>query len=619
MSSDSPPVTGALSSPAASLIERWTALSVLTQTRVKVGTLVVVTILAYHYSLESLLQTIGFDTPLAYVGLVPLFAAGLAVVHHVPRRAEPAIHDRQLDYILGVPLLGVAIAMVFVLPRHLGAMYWVERLDLLSLPIFVAGATVLLFGTRMAWRQKIPILYLFLAWPWPYTSILLGALGGFTSITLAGLKALLNVIPVASPVSGVDNAGLFQVSYHGHSFPVSVVTACSGIDGMVGFLLVGAAFASIAGGPFLRKVLWLATGLLLLWTTNLLRLLLIFWVGSVAGEHLALNVLHPIAGLVIFSVGTLLMAVLARPFGLRLGDLEHRRTIEAAAAAPGLRRPAVTRIYAAAGLLVAISLVLGVNNSGLVSYDPVASAAGAPKLGSFLAQPATPAGWSASYLAEYSINKPLFGESSRWFRYLLTQNSTASPFHSSLPVTADVINAGGLSGFSQFGVAACYSFHGYTLRDVAKVDLGDGISGQALSYSGVKSQQDWSIVYWIWPVETGTGTRYERVILYLQNTGQGQVSVAGQVPGVSGLKGALSAAGGSVDQRLVVNRAFLVAFARSIISRQSGIKDTTVDIAALRPLTDQRPQVKGADRLVLSPAVRARLFPHALAKSASKQ
>jgi exosortase/archaeosortase family protein len=542
------------------------------RTRVKVGVLVVATLAAYHYSLESLLQTVSYDTPLAYVGLVPLIAAALAFGLRKPIRPEPAIHDRQLDYILGVPLIVAALLIDLVLPRRESVLFWVHRMDLVSLPLFVAGAVVILFGTRVLWRQKMAILFLLLAWPWPYTSVLLGSLNGFTNVTIAGLNKALSVIPLASPITTAGSeSGLYQIMHSGRAFPVSVVTACSGVDGMVGFFLVGTAFAVIVQGPALRKVLWLAAGLVVLWTTNLTRILMIFWVGKNWGEHAALRMLHPVAGLVFFNVGVLLMVLLLKPFGLRLG----RKPVELPPAAVqmeggvGARPPA---IFVATGLLAIVSLVLAVNNSSFKTFDLVASASGDAKLPSFLAHPGAPPGWVPQYTDEYVQGKSYFGESSRWFRYTYFYQG-GGDLSGSLPVTADVINAAGIHGFSAYGVEACYNFHGYHLRDVAQVSLGDGIRGQTLSYS-TQAGADWSIVYWIWPVKTGTQTRYERVILYLLNTPVGAVKAPASVPGVEGLKGALTTTS-PTDRRLITNRAFLVAFAREIIKSQAKVVEAS--------------------------------------------
>ena len=69
-------------------LDEWNGLVPRTQVRAKVVVLVAVTVIAYHYSLYSLVQTIGLDTPLAYVGLVPLIAGGLALFNRYPRRSR---------------------------------------------------------------------------------------------------------------------------------------------------------------------------------------------------------------------------------------------------------------------------------------------------------------------------------------------------------------------------------------------------------------------------------------------------------------------------------------------------------------------------------------------------
>lgn len=610
------------------LVRRWDDASALTKTRVKVGVLVVSVFAAYHYTLSSLLQTIGFDTPLAYIGLVPLLALGLAWVRRQPRTAEPPIHDRQLDYLIGVPLIAAAMVMAYVLPGHLGDMYWVNRIDLVSLPFFVAGVVVLLFGTRVLWRQKVAILYLFLAWPWPYTTILLGTLGGFTNLTVAGLRRVVKVVPVATALPGIANTGLFNVNHHGQVFPVSVVTACSGVDGMVGFFLVGAGFATLVAGPIIRKVLWLAMGLALLWTTNLLRLLLIFWVGERYGERLAIGILHPLAGLVIFCLGVLLMLLMLRPFGLSLVDFRPtpgnhpRPAIDPTPGMdagllprpPGPARQAVPRIFLAGGVVAIAALLLAVNNSTLRSYDPVASASGEPRLTSFIADPGTPAGWEANYVTEYTANKPLFGASSLWYRFSYGEapNHQSSELSSSLPVTADVINAGGLSGFAAYGVTACYSFHGYVLHNVAKVSLGNGINGQAMSWTTKDGFQDWTIVYWIWPVKMASTTRYERVILYLQNTAESTVVVPQGVPG-GAPPSSVSKTASPADRRLSTNRAFLIDFARQLIAAQTHRADPNATLDSVIeahqfPLVGSQPNAATASKV--AQAKRAELEAH---------
>ncbi len=118
----------------------WVDAQPRTRTAVQIGALLGVVFIAYSYSLTTLLQLADLNTPLAYVSLVPLIALTLAAINSRPRPAEPAIHDRQTDYIIGVPLMAAALCINLFLPAKLSAMFWVWRIDLLTLPFFVAGA-----------------------------------------------------------------------------------------------------------------------------------------------------------------------------------------------------------------------------------------------------------------------------------------------------------------------------------------------------------------------------------------------------------------------------------------------------------------------------------------------
>lgn len=123
---------------------------------------------AYHYSLFTLLRELLQPTPLEYVGLVPLISMLLCAALAPRAGNEPDIHDRYLDWIVGLPLLGAALAVVEIGPVQLSTYFWLWRLDLLSLPLFIAGAVDLAFGARALWRLRLPIAFLVLAWPAPY-------------------------------------------------------------------------------------------------------------------------------------------------------------------------------------------------------------------------------------------------------------------------------------------------------------------------------------------------------------------------------------------------------------------------------------------------------------------
>jgi exosortase/archaeosortase family protein len=533
----------------AALRRKWADASATTRTRIQVGIFLAVVVVAYQYSLRTLVQSLSLDTPLAYIGLVPFIALGLAYVRSRSVVREPTIHDRQLDYIVGLPLLAAALALNVFLPRRLSAMFWVWRIDLLSLPFFVAGLMCVIFGVRAAWRQRLAIVYLLLAWPLPYSVVLRRGFDAVTSLTNSALTTVTGFVTWATPNSA-QGGTLFTVVHSGKAFTMSVASACSGVNGIVGFLLVGTAFGAIVRGPRLRKTLWLVGGMVLLWAMNLTRLMLIFGAGGLFGEHFAIEVLHPFVGLITFNIGIVIMLLLLKPAGLRIASWGATTSPSPSGGTPGGgASPAVPRIYAATAVVVVVGLLLAFTNVHLRSYDLVAAADGEPKLASFLAFPASPPAWKASFSDEYTWAKPYFGEDSTWYRYNYAPTLGTSDLHSDLPVIADVVNTGDLSSFSAYGVEACYRFHGYSLNDIQQVDLGGGINGQTISYTAKST--DWSMIYWIWPVKVGTTTRYERVILYTLDTG--------------------TVASVSSKQDMKAHRDFLVAFAREVILAQAKV------------------------------------------------
>jgi exosortase/archaeosortase family protein len=585
---------------------RWSGAQPRTRTTIQLTVLFGAIIIGYSYSLVTLLQNAEMQTPLAYISLVPAISLALAVAFARPERTEPAIHDRQLDYIVGVPLIATAMAMNMLLPNKLSAMFWVWRIDLLSLPIFIAGLVAVLFGVRVLWRQKFAIGYLLLAWPWPYSTVLLRVLDASTTSTLAGLRVVLRVIPVAKPAPSGDGS-LFDVIHHGGAFPISVVSACSGINGIVGFLLIGVAFVGVVRGPWIRKVAWLVVGMLFLWLINLGRLVLIFWAGKMWGESIAINILHPFVGLVTFTIGVVIMSLAIRPMGMTIGrsgpEALGKSDGEVSGKARGRGIPAVPKVFAAVALVAVATMVLGVADFGLRSYNLVANAAGEPKLLAFRASPTAPEGWRYRISNQYDWAKPLFGDDSTWLRYVFVPSGGGGSLRSSYGVTADIIDTSDLQTFSAYGVEDCYQFHGYTLRDVAQVDIGGGITGQTLSFSGA-GQQSWSVVYWIAPVRAGRGIRYERFVLYLLNApGGAGVHVPRDVH-ITNLAGSLGKTGS--DAILVQNRAFLVAFAHELVVNQSLKASVDGGHLAMKPnATSPKPAASGNAGVPDTPTVRS--------------
>jgi exosortase len=551
--------------------------------RLPVGTLAIRSVVvagsaaaAYYYSLTTLIRGLTLDSPLAYLGLVPFIAIGLVIAHGFAPQREPDVHDRHVDYIIGLPLISLALALVLILPIHQSTFFWLWRLDLFSLPFFVAGATCVVFGLRALWRLRFPVLFLFLAWPVPFSTVLNGVLNGFTDMTTKSLSLITRAVPLAQPAPGYDGS-VFAVNHGGQTFLVAIASACSGVNGVVGFLLIGLAFGFLVHGHLLRKSIWLIGGMMLVWLLNVGRILLIFAVGRLWGETLAIDWVHPFVGLVFFNLGVLAMLLAMPRFRLQFGKQRTK--------SPQTRNPVVATLLqphlavARAGvacMVVLLACAVGmVANSRMEEYQLLAQDIGTPRLTDLSVANASISGWSLAENDSYSWARQYFGPQSSWIRFQYdwqAQTASASSFQSSQPVVMDVISTDDLTTFSTYGLEDCYQFHNYRVMDARTVDLAGGVTGHAVTYYNPSIASDWIAVYWEWPVLANGGYRYERVILNLLNP-SGERLVAPPLtaslstePRLAVNDWLLGSSQGRLSPDLASARDFLVGFAQQVVT-----------------------------------------------------
>lgn len=469
--------------------------------------LVAVVAAAYNYSLLTLAGGLTLQTPLAYLALVPVIALALGWVQLSRLPAERPIHDRQLDYILGVGLILLAGAVSLFLPLSLATRFWVYRLDLLSLPLFVAGLVALFYGTRKLWALKFPIAFLLLAWPVPYLPLVGDWMQTFTDVTVGALTAISHAIPIARSMGG---EGLFAVAHGRGYIPLSVSSACAGVNSLVGFILVGTALAYVVRGPMLRRGLWLLVGLVLIWILNIIRIEAIFLVAAAFGQAAALDVLHPVAGLIVFNLGVFAVLLVAPRFGLTFSS-----ALQPAAPAAHEHSP-IKRIRPALALSLVVALGLGFVNAGYARYAPLVNPVGAAQLRAFDIRHASVADWNDRFVATFAQGQQYFGKTSTWQRIQYTSNATAS-LQAKAPIYVDVINTQDAGTLDAYGLEACYRFHGFQIESLTPADIGIGVPAQVIDYHNPKTATDWSALWWEWPYQQDGQTWYERIVVFIAN------------------------------------------------------------------------------------------------------
>jgi hypothetical protein len=136
----------------------------------------VLTLIAFHSTIANLVQVTRAGSIGSYVWTVP--AAGILAAVAVARRerTELPIHDRQTDVILGGMGLVLALLLHGVLLQRYALYFYLLRLDLVAMWMFVISSSVVLFGLRPMFRFVRVWALLMMVFPLPYyiAVILLG-------------------------------------------------------------------------------------------------------------------------------------------------------------------------------------------------------------------------------------------------------------------------------------------------------------------------------------------------------------------------------------------------------------------------------------------------------------
>jgi exosortase/archaeosortase family protein len=544
----------------------------LASTRLRAGLLLALAALAYHYSLASLFAEWRYQTPIAYLGLVPLLAAALFLLALLRHGHVAAIAPARRDLLLGLPGLALSFFVLAAGPALAGNYFWPLRLDLLTLPLFVASACALLFGLRSLVFFLYPILFSLLAWPLPYTVLLEQALAWFTELTSRVASALATSLGLAQSVPG-SGGGRLLVEHAGEQFVLVVGSACSGFNSAVGFLLIGAAALPLLEGAWRRRLLWLAVGLAAVWAFNLLRVLCLIATADLFGERAAVELLHPVAGIVALNLAALGMLACLPWFGLRLHPLRGPRASDtpivwpasAAELASGERR-----LRRRLPLLVGVALAFALADAQLAPLATFYENSGRPAIVSFAADPDLGPGWRVDKLQTFEWSKPYFGPDSSWQRFYARALAGHLPARERFTVWVDSIVTPELGALRAYPVRRCYEFHDYAILSDRRVSLAGGLSGQLLVYRN-QSGAVWHVLTWQWPVLTSEGARveHERVVMFASSMAEPlqPTQPAGPWTFADGVRQALNALGRDDDPNDRLSAALLGLADRMVAAR----------------------------------------------------
>jgi exosortase len=221
---------------------------------------------------------------------------------------EQTLGKNRLPTISGALLCATAVFLYFY-----GAITFTPlEYHLLTLPIFTTGLILLFFNPATLRHLAFPVLFLFFLVPPPTT--LYYAAGSFLADISAHASASI-VTAFGMPSTVTYLSGNPNVVMMNGGQPVStfiVDFTCSGINGLITFVVFTVFLAYIVRDKFWKKIAVIAVGLPLIYFLNIIRIAILLAAGFNYGAATVESFLHPLSGLILTFFGALFLALIAQ-------------------------------------------------------------------------------------------------------------------------------------------------------------------------------------------------------------------------------------------------------------------------------------------------------------------
>jgi exosortase len=212
-------------------------------------------------------------------------------------------------------LVGVLLCVTAVLAYWSGSYTFTPiEYHMLTLPVLVAGLTLIMFNGQTLRQLAFPIAFLFFLTP-PPTEILYSVGSTLSDLSAHASNALVNAFGMASTISAQYGSPIITLTRPNQSIMnFSVDVACSGVYSLVGFLIFAVFIAYISRGKLFSKFTILLMGIPLIIALNIIRITTILAIGFNYGESLALQVFHTLGATVLMFIGTLILLGITEKF-----------------------------------------------------------------------------------------------------------------------------------------------------------------------------------------------------------------------------------------------------------------------------------------------------------------
>jgi exosortase len=276
----------------------------------KVATLAGATAALFSQDLIILFNNALQNETTSYILVVPLLFAYLIYRKRKMLRAViPTENKDQPKTMRRLPTIaGILLTITAVLLYWYGS-YTFTPLEyhMLTLPMFAAGLTLVLFNPQTLRQLAFPIAFLIFLTP-PSSEILYTLGANLSTISSEASNTLANAVGVSSTInSEYGNPAIIVTRPNGTPINFTVDIACSGIYSLIAFMLFVVFVAYIVRDKPWKRIALILVGIPVIYLLNVIRITTILLIGYHIGENLALQVFHLLGGWVLVFLGTLLL------------------------------------------------------------------------------------------------------------------------------------------------------------------------------------------------------------------------------------------------------------------------------------------------------------------------
>jgi exosortase/archaeosortase family protein len=273
----------------------------------KIITFIVAVVLVFHQDLSTVAVSAVQNESTSYVLAVPVLFAYLLYRKRKMLRAvtplESQAHTRVMRYLSTID--GVLLASTALMLYWYGSnREYQTAYHMLTLPIFAAGLTLILFNTQTLKESAFPLAFLILLTP--PSGILSGVGQAFSSASSEVSFAFIRAAGIPSTLSSQGTPVIQVIRSGGEALSFTIGTSSSGVYSVLGFLVFAIFISYTIRDCLWKKLLLFPVGFLIIYALSISRITTILLIGYNFGRATAMDLFLLLGGWILIFLGTFL-------------------------------------------------------------------------------------------------------------------------------------------------------------------------------------------------------------------------------------------------------------------------------------------------------------------------